>query len=232
MYVTVLLHGAFYAEYLLQSFGRHFSPPCCMLCKTIAGEQSLLNRKHFLTSPDLRMRRNIRQGDRLTKKRRDLLWLVEPVFPQVRGPAVWRSKTNKSIYPQFFHIIAFVIETFVPAVPQVVICRAKESRSRGLQAPPSVDFISSCRKYFRWNANGVKRWKSPVNAMSGLYGGRLHFLQNCSRGLLWHKHLKGGVNVERDLVLYEHYRVPFSNGCFQVPQALYSTCLHLLIPVV
>ena len=81
MYVTVLLHGAFYAECLLQSFGRHFSPPCCMLCKIIAGEQSLLNRKHFLTSPDLRMRHNIRQGDRLTKKRRDLLWLVEPVFP-------------------------------------------------------------------------------------------------------------------------------------------------------
>jgi len=80
--LSVLLHGAFYAEYLSQNFRPYFfSSPGCMLCKIIAGEQSLLNRKHFLTSHDLRMRHNIRQGDRLTKKRRDLLWLVEPVFP-------------------------------------------------------------------------------------------------------------------------------------------------------
>jgi hypothetical protein len=44
--------------------------------------------------------------------------------------------------------------------------------------------------------------------------------------------VKGGINIERDLVWYEHYRVPFSDGCFQVHQVLHSTSLHLLIPVV
>jgi hypothetical protein len=59
---------------------------------------------------------------------------------------MWRPETNKNMYPPFFHIIAFVTETFVPAVSQVVKCRGKESGARGLHAPPpSSTLIASLR---------------------------------------------------------------------------------------
>jgi hypothetical protein len=50
--------------------------------------------------------------------------------------------------------------------------------------------------------------------------------------VLWHERLKGGVTIERDLVLYEHHTVPFSDGYLKYLLVLYSTSLHVLIPVV
>lgn len=59
----------------------------------------------------------------------------------------------------------------------------KKADPGGCTHPPSMDFHLIVSEVFPFECKWRREVKSPVNAVSGSYGGRLqHFLQNCSRG--------------------------------------------------